>query len=187
MQPTMFQIISELVNHFGGEQLGKILISDVSNKIKKVMKWTGSIPLYLYQEVAQDGTIYNSFSTNYEELKEKQDTGHGTIKEFHYGEDVGYILTDFVYPGELIGNAGDSVVTILDQIRDVLGNYEYFYDIDGNFRFQEIKNYLNTSYSTFLINELNASDYLVDYTDGKSLYIFDEADIIQSYSKTPQY
>ena len=187
MQPTMFQIISELVNHFGGEQLGKILISDVSNKIKKVMKWTGSIPLYLYQEVAQDGTIYNSFSTNYEELKEKQDTGHGTIREFYYGEDVGYILTDFVYPGELIGNAGDSVVTILDQIRDVLGNYEYFYDIDGNFRFQEIKNYLNTSYSTFLINELNASDYLVDYTDGKSLYIFDEADIIQSYSKTPQY
>ena len=183
-QPTIFQIILELVNHFGGQQLGKILISDVDNKIKKVMKWTGSNPLYLYQEVASDGTIYNSFSTNYTELKEK---GNGKIRQFSYGEDIGYILTDFVYPGELIGNAGDTIVTILDQIKNVLGNYEYFYDINGNFRFQEIKNYLNTSYSTFLINELNANNYLVDYTDGKSVYVFEESDIIQSYSKVPQY
>jgi len=55
---------------------------------------------------------------------------------FSYGMDVGYILSDFVYPTDLIGNAGDTVVTILDQIKNVLGNYEYFYDINGNFRFQ---------------------------------------------------
>ena len=186
-QPTIYQIIQELVNHFGGEQLGKIIISDIDSKIKKVMKWTGSTPLYLYQEPAADGTIYNSFSTNYNELAARQAQGHGTIKEFSYGQDIGYILTDFVYPGELIGNAGDTVVTILDQIKNTLGNYEYFYDIDGNFRFQEIKNYLNTSYSTFLINEMNADNYLVDYTSGKSVYTFEDANIIQSYSNSPQY
>ena len=186
-QPTIYQIIQELVNHFGGEQLGKIIISDIDNKIKKVMKWTGSTPLYLYQEPAADGTIYNSFSTNYNELAARQAQGHGTIKEFSYGQDIGYILTDFVYPGELVGNAGDTVVTILDQIKNTLGNYEYFYDIDGNFRFQEIKNYLNTSYSTFLINEINADNYLVDYTSGKSVYTFEDANIIQSYSNSPQY
>lgn len=186
-QPTIYQIIQELVNHFGGEQLGKIIISDIDSKIKKVMKWTGSTPLYLYQEPAADGTIYNSFSTNYNELAARQAQGHGTIKEFSYGQDIGYILTDFVYPGELVGNAGDTVVTILDQIKNTLGNYEYFYDIDGNFRFQEIKNYLNTSYSTFLINEINADNYLVDYTSGKSVYTFEDANIIQSYSNSPQY
>ena len=186
-EPTVYQIIQELVNHFGGEQLGKIIISDIDNKIKKVMKWTGSTPLYLYQEPAADGTIYNSFSTNYNELAARQAQGHGTIKEFSYGQDIGYILTDFVYPGELVGNAGDTVVTILDQIKNTLGNYEYFYDIDGNFRFQEIKNYLNTSYSTFLINEINADNYLVDYTSGKSVYTFEDANIIQSYSNSPQY
>ena len=186
-EPTIYQIIQELVNHFGGEQLGKIIISDIDSKIKKVMKWTGSTPLYLYQEPAADGTIYNSFSTNYNELAARQAQGHGTIKEFSYGQDIGYILTDFVYPGELVGNAGDTVVTILDQIKDTLGNYEYFYDIDGNFRFQEIKNYLNTSYSTFLINEINADNYLVDYTSGKSVYTFEDANIIQSYSNSPQY
>ena len=159
-EPTIYQIIQELVNHFGGEQLGKIIISDIDSRIKKVMKWTGSTPLYLYQEPA---------------------------KEFSYGQDIGYILTDFVYPGELIGNAGDTVVTILDQIKNTLGNYEYFYDVDGNFRFQEIKNYLNTSYSTFLINEINSDNYLVDYTSGKSVYTFENANIIQSYSNSPQY
>ena len=37
-QPTIVQIIEELVNHFGGEQLGKIIISDIDTRIKKVMK-----------------------------------------------------------------------------------------------------------------------------------------------------
>lgn len=186
-EPTIYQIIQELVNHFGGEQLGKIIISDVDSRIKKVMKWTGATPLYLYQEPAADGTIYSSFSTNYSELAARQAQGGGTIKEFSYGQDIGYILTDFIYPGELVGNAGDTVVTILDQIKNTLGNYEYFYDVDGNFRFQEIKNYLNTSYSTFLINEINANNYLVDYTSGKSVYTFEDANIIQSYSNSPQY
>jgi len=185
-QPTIYQIIQELVNHFGGEQLGKIIISDIDSKIKKVMKWTGSTPLYLYQEPT-GGTIYNSFSTNYNELAERQAQGHGVIKEFSYGQDIGYILTDFVYPGELIGNAGDTIVTILDQIKNTLGNYEYFYDINGNFIFQKIKNYLNTSYSVFLINEMNANNYLVNYANGKSVYTFENGNIIQSYSNSPQY
>ena len=183
-QPTIYQIIQELVNHFGGQQLGKIIISDIDNKIKKVMKWTGSTPLYLYQSLDKsNGQLLNHFSTNYNEAKE----GSGTIQEFSYGEDVGYILTDFTYPGELVSNAGDTVVTILDQIKNVLGNYEYFYDIDGNFRFQEIKNYLNTSYSTFKINEINENNYLVDYTSGKSVYTFTDANIITAFSNSPQY
>jgi hypothetical protein len=72
----------------------------------------------------------------------------------------------------LIGNAGETVVSILDKIKNVLGNYEYFYDVNGNFIFQEIKNYLNTSYSTFLINEINENNYLADYSSGKSVYTF---------------
>jgi hypothetical protein len=106
---------------------------------------------------------------------------------FSYGEDIGYILTDFVYPEELVGNAGDTVVSILDKIKETLGNYEYFYDVDGNFRFQEKKNYLNKSYSTILLDKMNASDYLVDYSGGKSVYSFDNSNIVQSFSNSPQY
>jgi hypothetical protein len=123
IEPTIYQIIQELVNHFGGEQLGKIIISDVDSRIKKVMKWTGSTPLFLYQRAIGDGTVYSSFSTNYDELMQSKEEKGGSIQSFSYGQDIGYILTDFVYPSELVGNAGDTVVTILDQIKNTLGNY----------------------------------------------------------------
>ena len=44
--------------------MGKIIISDVDKRIKKVMKWTGSTPLYLYSKRFSDGTVYNHFSTD---------------------------------------------------------------------------------------------------------------------------
>ena len=183
--PTIFQIILELVNHFGGQQLGRIIINDVDNQIKQVMKWTGSSPLYLGHKMQSDGSTYYTINTNYSTLIESG-LQEDDISTYYYGEDVGYILTDFIYPGELIGNAGDSVVTILDNIKNVLGNYEYFYDIHGNFVFQEIKNYLNNSYSTTILKN-NGNDYLTDYNNGKSVYSFDNANIIQSFSNTPQY
>lgn len=191
-EPTIYQIIQQLVNHFGGEQLGKIIISDVDKRIKKVMKWTGSTPLYLYRK-RSGGTVYNHFSTDPTDhgdppnMEENNGQAEEKITPFSYGEDVGYILTDFTYPGELIGNAGDNIVTILDQIKNTLGNYEYFYDVYGNFRFQEIKNYLNTSYSTFLINNMTIDNYLVDYSNGQAVYSFKDEEIIQSYSNSPQY
>ena len=181
--PTIYQIVQELVNHFGGQQLGKIII-ELDKKIKKVMRWTGSTPLYLYQEALPDGTMYSSFSTNENQLRRQ---GKGTIQEFQYGQDIGYVLTDFIYPQQLTNNPGETIVSVLDKIKNWLGNYEYFYDINGNFRFQEIKNYLNKTYATFLINEINSNNYLTNYTNGKSVYTFEDSDIIQSYSNSPQY
>ena len=46
MKPTIVQIIREAVNHFGGEQLGKIIISDLDTKEKMAMRWIGNTPLY---------------------------------------------------------------------------------------------------------------------------------------------
>jgi len=94
-KPTIYQIIQELVHHYGGEQLGKILINDIINKINQVMKWTGSTPLYLLTKY-ESGQIESYFSTNYLELLD--DYGPGEIQEFDYGEDVGFIMTDFTYP-----------------------------------------------------------------------------------------
>lgn len=37
-RPVIVQIIKEAVNHFGGEQLGNIIISDLDTRIKQVMK-----------------------------------------------------------------------------------------------------------------------------------------------------
>ena len=190
-KPTIFQIIQQVVHHFGNEQIGKILISDVDNQIKQTVRWTGATPLYLLSLPSQDQGVTYTFDTNYFTLAQAaQNAGYlpaDTIIPFNYGQDVGYIYTDFVYPNELISNAGDTVVTILDQIRDTLGNYQYFYDINGNFIFRQIKNYLNKSYATVLLNETNMQDYLVDYTTGKSVYEFNDGNLITSYSNSPQY
>ena len=51
------------------------------------------------------------------------------------GQPVGYRLTDITYAGELVGNVGENVVTILDKIKNQLGDFEYFYDVDGRFVF----------------------------------------------------
>ena len=66
-KPTIYQIIQEVVNHFGGEQLGKIIISDVPSRIKKVMKWIGDTPLYLYQEADEQGSLAYTATINYED------------------------------------------------------------------------------------------------------------------------
>ena len=174
VKPSLYQIIQEAVNHWGGEQLGKIIISDLDTKIKKVMKWTGDSNIYLYK----DNNIWK-VSTSNPGLE-------GTITIEPY-DVIGYIYTDFCYTGDLVGNAGDSVTSILDQIKHTLGNYEYFYDLDGNFIFQEIKNYLNTSQSTIEIQNLNQDDYIIDQSKGKTVYTFDDSTLITSYSTNPQF
>ena len=120
-------------------------------------------------------------TTNYDQAYGKAYT------MYEYGQDVGYIYTDFTYPKELIGNAGQAITNILDTIKNTLGNYEYFYDVYGNFRFQEIKNYLNTTQAKLEIDKLQGGDYLVDMSQGKIAYDFKDGKLITSYSNSPQF
>lgn len=175
---TISQIIRELVNHFGKVPLDKIIINDIDEKIKMTMRWSGDTPLYLAQK---DSSFL--YTTDYQDAI---DYG-GNIKIFPYGADCGFILTDFTYPSELIANIGDNICGILDKIKNLLGNYEYYFDIDGNFIFQEIKNYLNTTQATIDLQNMQNSDYQIDIAKGKSVYNFKDAELITSYSTNPNY
>ena len=183
-QPTLVQIIKEVVTQFGGEQLGKIIVSDIDTRIKKVMKWTKNVPLYSY-ESRLDG-----LKTYLYTLTEPTENNPAS-KTFTYGRDVGYINVDFYYPGELVGSAGETVCSVLDKIKNLLGNFEYYYDINGNFIFQEIKNYLN---NTPKIQDISQADdairdgYIIQPRRGKALYDFSGCqELITSYSNSPQY
>ena len=197
----IFDIIQTAVANYGGESLSRIIINDIPLEIKQLVRYTGSAPLYHNTETGQ-------YTTNELYLTEE-----GVWETFNFNEDVGYTYTDFVYPGSLITNIGDNVCSVLDRIKNTLGNYEYFYDIDGNFVFQEIKNYLNTSYnatekinktqtyyldnnrnSDIVINNnslkiLGTDNYKIDFCgDQKSIYTFEEGTgLITSYSNTPSY
>lgn len=178
----VYDIIQELVNHYGGEDLNNIVIEDVPRRIKRVMKWTGSNPLYLVPKQSGSAGVvwYAAYVDRPENLED------GTI-EILSGQDCGYVYDDFVYDSELSANLGESVTSVLDKIKSYLGNFEYFYDEFGVFHFREIKNYLNTTQATTLANDMKKHDYLVETTTGKSIYTFSDKDNIISISKTPQF
>lgn len=166
--PTLFQIIFEAVNHWGGEKVENIIITDIDEQIKMLVRYMGDTPIY--------------FSNNYESMSftPRENFPH----MYTYGEDAGYKMTDFTYPGELILKAGDSVVTLLDKICDILGNFEYFYTVDGKFVFQEIKNYLNTGSP---LTELTENDYVKSYNNAKFLYSLTDLDTTTTITKNPKY
>lgn len=178
----VYDIIKELVNHYGGEDLNNIVIEDVPRRIKRVMKWTGSNPLYLVPKQSGSAGVvwYAAYIDKPETLED------GTI-EILSGQDCGYVYDDFIYDSELSANLGESVTSVLDKIKNYLGNFEYFYDEFGVFHFREVKNYLNTTQATTLVNDMKKHDYLVETTTGKSVYTFSDKDNIISISKTPQF
>ena len=191
IQNRIYDIIKTLVIFYGGEDINKVFINDVPLEIKQIVRWTGSQELF-----------YNT-STDMYTLNADSVTEDGIWKTFKYNEDIGYAYTDFVYPGELVSSIGENVCSILDKIKNVLGNFEYFYDVDGNFVFQEIKNYLNNSYSAtgnFRLNDENRTElnnlvildndnYYVDFRgESKSIYSFNEENgLISSYNNAPSY
>ena len=199
--PTIYQIITELVNHFGEQQLGNIIISDLDTKIKQIMQWTGSVPLYILKGGNQGGFFMTTDEIDALDKIQRLHYLNQPGSPFEAGTNVGFSLVDFAYPGDLIGNAGDSVVTILDKIKNTLGNFEYFYDLQGHFRFQEIKNYLNNSPSKYILESLRQQPpvfvpeylnstglaYLTQRTNGRAVFSFKtNNNLVTSYSNTPQ-
>lgn len=163
----IYDIIFEAVTHWGGEAAENVFISDVPDQVKVLMKYVGDQPIYFDQN-------YASFSFIYDENK----------IPYKYGDDVGYKMTDFTYPGELVLSAGETVASLLDKIAKTLGNFEYFYTEDGKFIFQEIKNYLNTG-SPFW--DLDTNDYVASYTNKGYVYSLKDLDTTTTINRSPKY
>ena len=83
------------------------------------------------------------------------------------------VYDDFVYDSELSANLGESVTSVLDKIKNYLGNFEYFYDEFGVFHFREVKNYLNTTQATTLVNDMKKNGIPPLYK-GKIMTPFDD-------------
>lgn len=165
--PTIYQIIQEAVNHYGEIPLHDIIINDLEKVAKVLIKYIGGKPIY--------------FAENYASFAYAEDAVH--TQKYTYGQDVGYEFTAFTYPGELVLAAGATVVNLLEKICQILGNYEYFFDLDGRFIFQEKKNYLNTvSPITYLIPQ----DYIQSYST-EAAYEIKDSDTLVSLTRSPRY
>jgi hypothetical protein len=53
------------------------------------------------------------------------------LAKIEYGDTAGYRTTDLVYAGDLISNIGETITSVLDKIKNMLVEFEYFYNIDG--------------------------------------------------------
>jgi hypothetical protein len=73
-----------------------------------------------------------------------------TLEKYGYGETIGYKITDLTYTGDLIANVGETITSILDKFVNMLGEFEYFYDLEGRFIFQKKKTYIQTAWSPMI-------------------------------------
>lgn len=181
----IFDIIQTLVCNYGGEGIANIIIEDIPLELKASVRFVGT------------GSLYYNTKTGMYTMEEQSG---GDWISFGYNEDCGYIYTDFTYPEELTSGIGENVCSVLDKIKETLGNFEYFYDINGKFVFKETKNHLNTQYDPLRTKDrqysisamgfiLDEENYYVDFSNyGQSVYTFDEGSaLISSYSNSPNY
>lgn len=195
VKQKFYDIIQTSVINYGGESAENVLIEDVPLQNKQIVHWAGSNILY-YQP------------SNHKYQLEKPTENLETWKQFEYNDEIGYVYTDFVYPKDLQTTINSNISNgVLDNIISYLGNHEYYYDIDGRFRFREKRNYLNNSYDPTIDTRLDNSgrqgvkiqpnglsildntNYQVDFTrNDKYAYEFSENNsIVTSYSNSPNF
>lgn len=131
-------------------------------------------------ESAQSPTVFYKFAENNSDIDQTY-----IIRELHKADAVGYTTSLLTYPSELSGNIGEAITSALDKIVQVLGNYEYFYNLDGQFVFQA-----KPAYAT---NTWEQTVYLGDDSYVNALpprdrieYTFDSGELNTSFSNSPR-
>lgn len=100
-----------------------------------------------------------------------------------YGQTVGYRTTELVYAGDLIANIGETITSVLDKIKNMLGEFEYFYDTKGRFVFQKKKSFVNTLWhplsaeedQIYVENLALASEPVYDFVNGELITSFNNS------------
>ena len=112
-----------------------------------------------------------------------------TVMKAEYGSSVGYKVTELTYSGDLIAQVGSPVTTaVLDKIVSMLGDFEYFYDLQGRFIFQRKKTYINTSWNNIRSDSENKQVYVESaaYTS-EVTYSFENSSLITSFQNSPDF
>lgn len=211
----IYDIIREAIHTYGREDYSRIIINDLEDCSVMLLTYKAkNTDLYLYK-YSPDGTavatnmgfpMYDAVAKAFEE-KRKNETlvpnvsfvtvptkineqtvniDYTLIKHVIYNETPGYQLTDLTYVGDLIMGAGSSITSMLDKIAQMLGEFEYFYNLEGHFVFQRKKIYMNMTWT----NEMRTADgeYYYDSLANSSahIYEFTSGQLIESFNNKPQ-
>ena len=102
------------------------------------------------------------------------------VVKIEYGQTAGYHEIELIYNSELIMNAGENIIGLLDKLVAMLGPYEYFYDVDGRFIFQKKRTYTYELFSPIGKNSTEAISLASPYA-----YEFEDKQLFTSISNTP--
>lgn len=135
------------------------------------------------------GTDRLSVETNFILVSDSDDGTspiYSVIKA-EYGSVVGYRIADLTYAGDLIAQVGNPITTgVLDRIKSMLGEFEYFYDIDGRFIFQKKKTYISSSFNGMNENDEGEQWFSNVAETSAVTYFFEDAQIITAFNNQPQ-
>ena len=107
-----------------------------------------------------------------------------TIIQIRDGEDIGYQHRELTYPKDLIAGIGETVTSVLDKIVQQFGDYEYFYNIEGQFVFQAKQVYINSLWHNII--KVDKETYVEPSSVAKKVqYSFEGSALTTAYQNTP--
>lgn len=104
------------------------------------------------------------------------------IAKVEYGTAMGYRLRELVYPQDLIANVGDTITSILDKLKSMLGDFEYFYDLDGRFIFRKKPIYMDHTWNS---ESKQLEIAVIQQEDASVAYYFNNSNLITSFGNQP--
>lgn len=116
----------------------------------------------------------------------KDNNNEYIFAKISYGDTAGYRITDLTYAGDLIANIGDTITSVLDKICSMLVEFEYFYNVDGQFIFQKKQSFVSTMW-TPLESDQYGNQYIAEslaVADSRA-YNFQGSEMITSFSNNP--
>ena len=99
-----------------------------------------------------------------------------------FGQTAGYRITDLTYAGELVANIGESITSVLDKIKNMLVEFEYFYDVDGRFVFQKKQSFVSTMWQPLSTDDEGNA---VTKTSSPLAYMFSAGELITAFNNNP--
>lgn len=175
-------------NYYYGFNLAEEITEDGILKLKsaKELETNISDSRIIYDSLVDTFTEIDNKSTRVKLLDEDNAyTVSAHIAKIDYGETAGYKEVDLTYPDDLIANIGESITSILDKIKTFLGDYEYFYDLDGHFVFQRQKSWINTAWNPIHSNN-SENTYVEELESTASFsYMFSGSELFTAINNVP--
>ena len=206
----IYQIVREMIHTYAKEPYHNIIINDLDDvSVELIQLKAKNTTIYIY-EIYENEDYTGSYTTQMLLVKDDNKTSlanrfdaawessdvegvfltvggeyYKLLLKGTYGDTIGYRATDLIYAGDLIANVGETIVSVLDKIKKMLGEFEYFYDLDGHFVFQRKKIYHNINFTNEVVID-QEHFHMPPSSVSQYSYEFTGTNLISSFQNSPK-